>query len=252
MIFSLIAIAILSDVAIPVRSEGLGVTAYTERTGIVRPDGSGRLMPPMLRVVEVEPGKPGASTGLKSGDMILGVTAYDVSTPENINYPPIVPEAFRRFPSTFVSGNTVQSILVYRPSLDSTAELHVNFSSKPSKPWPSGSLGVVVKDVPREAGIPAGMPRRKNWVEVVRVHPYSLADRLGILAGDVVVSVTVGGDVDANGLEKMPMSAMIEDVEGFGKILDLIRPDTRISAMTLTVARGAKTVRIAFPAARLR
>jgi hypothetical protein len=45
---------------------------------------------------------------------------------------------------------------------------------------------------------------------------------------------------------------MIEDVEGFGKILDLIRPDTRISAMTLTVARGAKTVRIAFPAARLR
>jgi hypothetical protein len=66
------------------------------------------------------------------------------------------------------------------------------------------------------------------------------------------VSVTVGGDVDANGLEKMPMSAMIEDVEGFGKILDLIRTDTRISAMTLTVARGAKTVRIAFPAARLR
>jgi hypothetical protein len=251
MIFSLIAIAILSDVAIPVRSEGLGVTAYTERTGIVRPDGSGRLMPPMLRVGEVEPGKPGASTGLKDGDMILGVTAYDVSTPENINYPPIVPEAFRRFPSTFVSGNTVQSILVYRPALDSTAELPVRFSGEP-RPWPSGMFGAIVKDVPLAAGIPAGMPRKKSWVEVVRVHPYSLADRLGILAGDVVVSVTVGGDVDANGLEKMPMSAMIEDVEGFGKILDLIRPDTRISAMTLTVARGAKTVRIAFPAARLR
>jgi hypothetical protein len=251
MIATLITSAFLSSIALEVTSEGLGVKAMTVVPKVLGPEEERPRVPPMLRVVEVEPGKPGASTGLKSGDMILGVTAYDVSTPENINYPPIVPEAFRRFPSTFVSGNTVQSILVYRPALDSTAELPVRFSGEP-RPWPSGMFGAIVKDVPLAAGIPAGMPRKKSWVEVVRVHPYSLADRLGILAGDVVVSVTVGGDVDANGLEKMPMSAMIEDVEGFGKILDLIRPDTRISAMTLTVARGAKTVRIAFPAARLR
>jgi S1-C subfamily serine protease len=251
MIATLIASAFLSSIAIDVTSEGLGVKAMTVIPKILGPGEDRPRVPPMLRVIEVKPGKPGDATGLKPGDMILGVTVYDVTMPEDVSYPPITPEAFRRFPSTFVSGNTVQSILVYRPSLDSTAELHVNFSSKPPRAWPRGELGIIVRDIvsPRGPEVRKGPP---NWVEVVRVHPYSLADRLGILAGDVVVSVTVGGDVDANGLEKMPMSAMIEDVEGFGKILDLIRPDTRISAMTLTVARGAKTVRIAFPAARLR
>jgi S1-C subfamily serine protease len=250
MIATLIASAFLSSIALNVTSDGLGVKAMTVVPKIPGPGEDRPRVPPMLRVVEVEPGKPGDVTGLKPGDMILGVTAYDVTRPEDVSYPPITIKDFERFPYTNVPANTVQSILVYRPSLDSTAEFPVRFSGEPA-PWPSGSLGVIVMDIPLR-GIPENRPGKTSRVEVIRVHPYSLADRLGILPWDVLVSVIVGGDVDDKGLEKMPMSTNIESVDGLKKTLDLIRSDARITAVTLTVGRGPETLRFPVPGAKLR
>jgi C-terminal processing protease CtpA/Prc len=250
MMFSLISIAVLSDVAIPIplRSEGLGVTAWTVVPGRVA-DGE-RPRPPMLRVVEVEPGKPGACTGLRLGDMILGVTSYDVFKPEDIAYPPITPEAFERFPPTVGTMNTASSILVYRPSLDATAQLRVRFSREP-QPWPSGSLGVVVKDVPGE-GIPGNGPGKASRVEVVRVHPYGTADRLGIRAGDVVVSLELIGHVDEHGLEFMPMSRDVKDVRDLIEALKTYPKGRCVDAVKLMLKRGNEIVTVAVPAAKLR
>jgi S1-C subfamily serine protease len=255
MIISLLAFAVLSDVAITVRSEGLGVTAYTARPGVTRPGESPRRddrpLPPMLRVGEVEPGKPGACTGLKPGDMIVGVTSYEVFKPEDIIYPPITPAAFERFPPTVGTMNTVASILVYRPSLDSTAQLRVLFSGEPD-PWPPGALGIVVKDAPVEGGIPEGGPGKAGRVEVVRVHPYSLADRSGILPRDVIAGAVIEGKATDDGIEFMPFPKMIGCVADLTKVLDVVRKTPDATVVAFTVRRGHRWVTVDVPAGKLR
>jgi hypothetical protein len=250
MIATLIASAFLSSIAIDVTSEGLGVKAMTVIPRILGPGEDRPRVPPMLRVIEVEPGKPGASTGLKPGDMIIGVTKYDVTRPEDVSYPPITIKDFERFPYTNVPANTVQSILVCRPSLDSTAEFPVRFSGEPA-PWPSGSLGVIVMDIPLR-GIPENRPGKTSRVEVVRVCPYGLAYQLGLFPQDAIKSAMIEGKPGDDGLEFMPYPTDIASVSDLKKVLGVPRGDPQVTTVKLLIRRGNKEFTVAIPAARLR
>jgi hypothetical protein len=144
-----------------------------------------------LIITQVTNGSPGDTTGLAPGDLLIGYRGSDVLVPEANPFVMVTPENFNQFPPNFGHMNLRHQVLVYRPSLDRTSIITLNFGGA-RQYWPAGALGITVTERPNE---PVALRNRnvetKPDLVVVSTYPYMLAYRLGIRAGDIIYGAKI-------------------------------------------------------------
>jgi hypothetical protein len=109
----------------PFTNKDLGLTAAEARPG--------------MRVLTVERGKPGWSTGLQPGDVVTHLAVdVDGDRRKPLVHVPVTPKNFGRLIPPISTTNTTLYLVVYRPSLRRTATLPVYFAGDP-QPFPKPS-----------------------------------------------------------------------------------------------------------------
>ena len=107
-----------------ITNDVLGVTArYVAAVGEIETDGS----PAGMKVLEVQPDKPGAFSGLRPGDLMVGLVYKNVLYPDKSENREITEAVFQSFPPPIFTTNTSFAIRLHRP-FQGVVELTIYFS----------------------------------------------------------------------------------------------------------------------------
>ena len=231
--------AVATSPPVPVVTNGiLGITAYAGEVHGVKG----------MVVAGVTDGMPGYTTGLATGDVVIGFDTVDVLNLLQVKYTLADEKTFLQFPPSFGHMNNEQWLLVYRPSLDQTSTLIIHFGGKRAA-WPGGSFGILAIERPK---IPVSIHSRNipgpPDVVVHRVHPYTPASLLGVKEGDVITAVAVGSKT----------ASSVTSIEKVSEVFTLAKdaaPDDTVTIWLMrpkTEAGFVGDLKVEFPARKLK
>ena len=134
-------------------------------------------------VTQVDAGSPADAAGLRQGDLILKLDGADVASPEAFFY---------MFATKGVSGDVVVDILRRgrpRQRVIALQEIPQDLMTQKSFTIPFGPLaGAIVEEVSRETARKYRLAAEKGVV-VVGFEPRATAQSIGLVEGDVILSV---------------------------------------------------------------
>ncbi|SPE32221.1 Protease Do [Candidatus Sulfopaludibacter sp. SbA3] len=179
-------------------------------------------------VQSVQPGGPSEKGGIKETDIIVAVNGKNIRNGNELVDIVSVTPVGTPLDLTVIRGGKRESFKVVVGDLAQVFPEHFATNKTTEQAQPEAttvSFGMSIKDLRDEARANLGI-KEKGGVQVVEVDPDSFAEEVGLIAGDIVLSVN-----------RQPVSST-EDVK---KVQAMLKPGDAVAFHVLRKARGRGT-----------
>jgi serine protease Do len=166
-------------------------------------------------IAEVAPGSPAAKAGLQSGDAIVKIDGIDVDAPQGFDFRFATKELGTKSVLTYVrSGATAEVSVDVAAATSQAATVEISGDTRFAGTSASAITAPVAQDL--------NLPFDSKGIVITDVAQGSPADRMGLRAGDIIVSID---------------GQRINDVGTFKSLVS-----TRTNGWQIVLQRGGQTI----------